>query len=118
MGQKNGWGAKWRSHNPQMFKQRKTPTVEMGKKNVRAKNQAAAQTLFIQFVCLLSFCPSIFLPLSLPLPVMQSRFHPDSADSLQLSFDGPLSAFQFAGNFGVRGPLKLEQHDFLHCFVW
>ena len=48
---------------------------------------------------------------------MQSRLNPDSADSLQLSFDGPLSAFQFAGNFAVRGPLKLQQHDSLHCVV-
>jgi hypothetical protein len=48
---------------------------------------------------------------------MQTRFNPDSADSLQLSFDGPLSAFQFAGNFGVLSPLKLEQHDSLHRVV-
>ena len=49
---------------------------------------------------------------------MPSRLDPDSANSLQLSFDGPLSKLQFVSNFGVRGTLKLEQHDLLHRFVW
>lgn len=48
---------------------------------------------------------------------MQSRLDPNSADSLKLSFDGPLSAFQFFGNFGVRGSLELEQNNLLQCFV-
>ena len=48
---------------------------------------------------------------------MQSCLSPNSADSLQLSFDRALRALQFTGNFAVRGPLKLEQHDLLHRFV-
>jgi hypothetical protein len=48
---------------------------------------------------------------------MQSRLNPDSANSLQLSFDRPFCAIQFAGNFGVLSPLKLEQHNSLHRVV-
>ena len=48
---------------------------------------------------------------------MQTRLRPNSADSLQLSFDRPLRAVQFTGNFAVRGSLKLEQHDLLQRFV-
>ncbi len=38
-------------------------------------------------------------------------------DSFELSFDGPFCAIQFDRNFGVRGPLKFEQHDLLHRLV-
>lgn len=48
---------------------------------------------------------------------MQSRFNPDSTNSLQLSFDGPFCAIQFVGNFGVLSALKLEQHNSLHRVV-
>lgn len=48
---------------------------------------------------------------------MQARFHPDSSNSFQFSFDGSPSAFQFVGDFSIRGPLKLEQHDRFHRLV-
>ena len=89
----------------------------LGKKMCGQKHQAAAQTLFFQIVFPSFFCPSIFLPLSSLLPVVQSRLHPDSADSLKLSFDGPFCAIQFAGNFGIRSRLKLQQHNSLHRVV-
>jgi hypothetical protein len=54
----------------------------------------------------------------LPLAaVMQTGVHPNATDSFQFSFDSSLSAFQYAGNFDVRDPLKLEQHDLLHRLV-
>ena len=58
-----------------------------------------------------------FSTLVVSLLAMQSRLYPDTADSLQFSFDGSLSAFQFASNFGVGGPLEFEQHDFLQRFI-
>lgn len=76
------------------------------------QKSSCSKDSFFSIVFPPSFCP----PSSL-LSIMQSRFDPDSANSLQLSFDGPLSAFQFAGNLGVRNPLKLEQHNSLHRVV-
>ncbi len=48
---------------------------------------------------------------------MQSHFHPNSTNSLQLSFDGPPSALQFYGDFAVLGPIKLKQYDLFHRVV-
>jgi hypothetical protein len=48
---------------------------------------------------------------------MQSSLYPDTTDSFQFSFNGSLSAFQFGCHFAVGGPLKFEQHDFLHRFI-
>ena len=49
--------------------------------------------------------------------VMQARFDPDTANSLQFSFDRTARAADFGGNFGVRGPLELEQYDSPHGFI-
>ena len=48
---------------------------------------------------------------------MQSRLHPDSSNSFQLSFDGSPSTLQFVGDFSIRGALKLEQHNRFHRLV-
>lgn len=48
---------------------------------------------------------------------MQARLHPDSSNSFQFSFDGSPSTLHFVGDFSIRGPLKLEQHDRFHRLV-
>ena len=48
---------------------------------------------------------------------MQSRFYPNSTNSLQLSFDGSPSTLHFVSDLSIRSPLKLEQHDRFHRLV-